>query len=245
MLRWSLALFPTSSVPPSQIWQTELDAALDADGIRILEATVSSKGALLLLLSTQPQVKPKTIVQRVKGRMQHLLRTQSPVSWHRNFRLTTLGDANIATVQNYVATQLQHHKMASEFSQQNLEDFAWSDPQVKLAEPIFSSHGQYVLGLHLVLVHSERWSCARPSFLEKTQREILATVKKNACSVSRLSILGDHLHATLRFHYELAPGDIAIDCMNNVAYCHEMLRLWTDSYYVGTIGSYDMNAVRS
>ena len=232
-------------MPPSQTWQTELDSALDADGIRILESNRSSKGALLLLLTSQPQVKPLTIVQRVKGRLQHLLRSKSPVKWHRNFRLTTLGDANIATVENYVATQLQHHKMASEFSQQNLADFAWEDPQVKLAEPIFSSHGQYVLGLHLVLVHSERWNCASRSFLEKSQRGILTTAKKYACSVSRLSILGDHLHATIRFHYDLAPGELAIACMNNVAYYHEMLRLWTDSYYVGTIGSYDMNAVRS
>ena len=244
-LRWSLALFPITLIPPSHSWQTELNVALATDGIRILDSNRSAKDAILLLLSTQPHVKPLTIVQRVKGRLQHLFRSQSPVAWRRNFRLTTVGDANITTVENYVAKQLAHHKMAAELSQQKLADAAWEDSQVKLAEPIYSSHGQYVLGLHLVLVHAERWNCASPSFLKKTRDGILATAKKYGCRVSRLSILADHVHATFQFHYDWAPGEIAIACMNNVAYCHDMLPLWTNSFYVGTIGSYDMNAVRS
>lgn len=244
-LRWSLALFPNTPVPPSHSWQTELNVALATDGIRVLDSNRSAKDAILLLLSTQPHVKPLTIVQRVKGRLQHQLRSQSPVAFRRNFRLTTVGDANITTVENYVAKQLAHHKMAAELSQQKLADAAWEDSQVKLAEPIYSSHGQYVLGLHLVLVHAERWNCASASFLKRTQDGILATAKKYGCGVSRLSILADHLHATLKFHYDLAPGEIAIACMNNIAHCHDMLPLWTNSFYVGTIGSYDMNAVRS
>ena len=62
-LRWSLALFPNSQIPPSQSWLSELDTALNADGIRILESNRSAKDALLLLLTTQPHVTPITVVQ--------------------------------------------------------------------------------------------------------------------------------------------------------------------------------------
>ena len=89
-LRWSLALFPNSSVPPTETWEADLNEALSADGIRVLETTTSGNGALMFLLSTQPNLRPTTITQRVKGRLQYLLRTKSPTSWRRNFRLSTL-----------------------------------------------------------------------------------------------------------------------------------------------------------
>lgn len=243
-LRWSLALFPTTPVPPSHEWLLLLNEALESDGIRVLEASQSSHDALLLLLSTQPHIVPTVIVQRVKGRLQYLLRTQHHLTWRRNFRLTSVGDAKLQTVENYVATQLNHHIMGSELSQQRLADFAWEDKRVDLATPIHSSHGQYVLCLHYVFVHSERWSCATPAFLENTRQGIHATMRKYSCCMSRLSILSDHLHMTLRLSYDLSPGELAVSCMNNVAYFHGMLRLFKSGFYAGTIGAYDMNAVR-
>lgn len=242
-LRWSLALFPNSPVPAVQSWLPTLGSSLEVDDIRVLQASVSPKGALLLLLSTQPLAKPDFIVQRTKGRLQHLLRQQN-ITWRRNFRLTTLGGVKIETVEKYVEQQLQHHKLASEKSQQNLAELSWSDPEVKIEEPIYSSHAQYILGLHVVLVHTQRWSTAETGFLQATQQTILKTAAEQNCQVSRIGILADHIHATIRFQYKLAPGELALALMNAVAQRHRM-RLWSDSYYVGTIGPYDMDAVRS
>ncbi len=243
-LLWSLALFPTNRISISDDLQSKLNEALDADGIRILESKVTVNGTLLQLLSTQPQVKPSTIVQRTKGRLQHLLRSEAPINWRRNFRLTTVGSANVEAVENYVETQLDHHKMGAKFSQASLTDFVYKDDDVDLAAPIFSTHGQYFLGMHLVLVHADRWNCANPKFVEKTRIGILGIEKKNVCKISRLSILADHLHATIQFHFDLPPEELAFACMNNVAFCHDNLHMWMNSYYVGTIGSYDLNAIR-
>ena len=241
-LRWSLALFPNSPMPPTESWLAPLNSSLENDCIRVLQGSTSPKGALMLLLSTQPLVKPDFIVQRTKGRLQYLLRQQN-ITWRRNFRLTTVGDGNSATVEKYVEQQLEHHKLASERSQRNLADVCWSDPLVKIEEPIYSSHAQYILGLHAVLVHIQRWSTVDPEFLQITQRGILKTAAKYDCRVSRIGILADHIHATIRFHHELAPGELALSLMNNIAYLHGM-RVWADSYYVGTIGPYDMNVLR-
>ncbi len=197
----------------------------------------------MLLLSTTPPLKPAFIVQRTKGRLQHLLSNRN-VTWRRNFRLTTLGDANSSAVEDYVEQQLGHHNLASEQSQQELESVSWCDPSVKIEEPMYSSHAQYILGLHVVLVHEGRWRTVEPAFLKITQSGILKTAAKYDCCVSRIGILADHIHTTIRFHYELAPVQLALSLMNNLAYLHGMRRLWPDSYYVGTIGPYNMNAVR-
>jgi REP element-mobilizing transposase RayT len=242
-LRWSLALFPNSLVPAAESWLAPLNASLENDHIRVLQASTSPKGALMLLLSTQPLVKPVFIVQRTKGRLQYLLQSKS-ITWRRNFRLTTVGEAITGAVEKYVEKQLEHHQLVSERSQQNLADVSWSDPLVKIEEPIYSSHAQYILGLHVVLVHIERWSTVDSKFLEAAQRGILKTAAKYDCRVSRIGILADHIHATIRFHYERSPGELAIAFMNNIAYLHGMRRLWPDSYYVGTIGPYNMDALR-
>ncbi|MDX1927528.1 MAG: transposase [Pirellulaceae bacterium] len=242
-LRWSLALFPNTPVPAVQSWLSTLCSSLAADDIRVLQANVSPKGALLLLLSTQPLAKPDFIVQCAKGRLQYLLRQQN-ITWRRNFRLTTLGGGKTEAVEKYVEQQLQHHKLVSEKSQQDLAELSWSDPEVKIVEPIYSSHAQYILGLHVVLVHSQRWTTVETGLLQATQQTILKTAAEQNCQVSRIGILADHIHATVRFHYKLAPGELALALMNAVAQRHRM-RLWSDSYYVGTIGPYDMDAVRN
>lgn len=244
-LRWSLALFPTLPVSTPLDWISELSTRCEPDAIRVLEGRVSQSGTLFLLLSTQPLVKPAFIVQRVKGRLQHLLRDQGGIQWKRNFRLSTVGDANADAVDHYVANQLSHHAMASAASQSILADAAWHDPSVNVSLPITSSHGQYILGLHGVLVHAERWRNANPSFLEQTRQATLLALQESGCQVSRIALLADHMHLVVRFHYDVSPAEVGLSVMNQVRESHDGLRIWMDGFYVGTIGPYDMNAVRS
>ena len=244
-LRWSLAIFPTEPIPHPSNWLEHLSLACEPDGIRVLEATNSPNGSLLLLLSTQPQVKATTIVQRVKGRLQHLLRDQGGIAWRRNFRLSSVGDANLNTVEQYVANQLGHHSMASTSVQQSLAELAWHDKTLDISQPVTSSHGQYALGLHVVLVHAERWRNANLRFVELTRNGILATLAHWNCAAARIALLADHVHFTMRLSYEVSPSELILAVMNEVCDDHDGLRMWMEGFYVGTIGSYDMSAVRS
>jgi len=56
--------------------------------------------------------------------------------------------------------------------------------------------------------------------------------------------LPDHVHFTLGVGYGQSVFEIVLSYMNQVAAAHWGLRLWMDSFYVGTIGPYDMGAVR-
>ncbi len=243
-LRWSLALFSSLPLPPFDQWLDDLKAVTERDSVRILEYHVLPNGTNLFLLSTQTSVTPPAIVKPIKGRLQTILRPVATIDFRCNFRLTSVGEATVSVVENYVAQQLEHHRLASHSSQQLLQRFSLAFDDVDLTEPLNSSHGQYVLALHIVLVHAARWRIAEPAFLEKTRDAILAAAAKKQHRILRLSLLPDHVHFTLKIRYEVSPAEVALSYMNNIAFRHGMLNLWMPSYYVGTIGPYDMNAVR-
>lgn len=94
-------------------------------------------------------------------------------------------------------------------------------------------------------MHAERWRTVELTFLERTQQAVLATAAEKNDSLSRVGILPDHVHLTLRPHYERSPAEVALSYMNNIADWHGQVRMWMDSYYIGTIGPYDLQAIRS
>ncbi|MGE5195367.1 MAG: hypothetical protein ACM3U2_22975 [Deltaproteobacteria bacterium] len=155
-LRWSLALFAKSQMPPSDSWLPGLKEVVERDGVRILEVQLQPHNIWQFYLSTQPHVAPLQIFKSVKGRLQHLLRPTNPDAFQRNFYLTAVGDARREIVENYVASQLGHHQMADPRVQENLKRYQLEFPEINLAEHQHSSHGVYVYSLHLVLVHEGR-----------------------------------------------------------------------------------------
>lgn len=243
-LRWSLSIFLKISFCIDADLLEELNDALSSDSIRILQATSRDNNCIQFLISTKPNVVPSTIVQKIKGRLKHLARKIEPIEWRRNFLLSTLGDATVKVVEGYVSSQLGHHPLASSNTMNQFKELSEIKPVVNIEERISSSHGQYVLGLHLVLVHMDRWRTANLTFQEKSKWAFCATMKKYELSYSRLSLLPDHIHATIRFTPSISPEQIALATMNNICFAHGMLRLFMNSFYVGTIGSYNMNAVR-
>lgn len=242
-LRWSLALFCEQPIPSALEWLEPLKASVERDGVRILEHN-SHESVLFFLLSTLPENSPPQIVKSVKGRLQNLIQAQVPQAFRRNFRLTSVGDANRQTVENYVRGQLGHHRMADDRVDQMLADFQFEFPDVDLSVPQRSAHGEYIDNLHVVLVHAERWREVRADRLRMTAEMILKSARAKGHRLSRLSLLADHLHFTLGVPYESTPEDIALGYMNNVAFAHGMSPLFSSSYYVGTFGEYDMRALR-
>ena len=144
-----------------------------------------------------------------------------------------------------MAGQLGHHRMADERVDRMLAEFQIAFQDVNLSQPQRSAHGEYLYHLHIVLVHAERWNEVRRDRLQTTSDMIVRCARVKGHSLSRLAVLADHIHLTLGMPYEIAPGDAALSYMNNIAFAHGMMRLFSSSYYVGTFGEYDMNAVRS
>ena len=96
-----------------------------------------------------------------------------------------------------------------------------------------------------MLVHAERWNEVCRDHLKTTSDMIVRSARLKGYSLSRLAVLVDHIHLTLGVPHEIAPGNAALSYMNNIVFAHGMTRLSSSSYYVGTFGEYDMNAIRS
>ena len=242
-LRWSLALFAEQPIPSPAEWLEALKTSTERDGVRVLEYHAHDN-VLFFLLSTRPDVSPPQIVKSVKGRLQNAIQNSAPKAFRRNFRLTSLGDANRETVEAYVAGQLGHHRMADERVDRMLADFQFEFSEVDLSLPQRSAHGEYLYNLHVVLVHAERWNEVRRDRLQTTSDMIIRCAHDKRHRLSRLAMLADHVHLTLGVPHETAPGDVAIGYMNDIAFAHGMTALFSSSYYVGTFGEYDMGAVR-
>lgn len=243
-LRWSLTCFTRTAFSLPANTQAEINQITEPHGVRVLELFQRSETKLQLLVSTNPELSPSKVVKLAKGSTQHVLRSGEGVSFSRKFGLVSTGNANLSSAENYVSGQIEHHLLASVASMERMRQFTHSFESVDLAQPILSSHGQYVLGLHLVLVHAERWRTVNQGVHEKTQSAILATARKKGHRISRVSILPDHTHITMGFGYQECPGELALSYMNNIAFKHQMQPFLMYSYYAGTIGPYNMNAIR-
>jgi len=244
-LRWSLSIFPQTLLPPSNKWLNDLQASTIRDRVHTLDARILSDNVTHFLLSTEPSASPPDIVKSVKGRLQTILRKELKVAYRRNFRLTSVGDACIEAVENYVAAQLAHHRSSFAADPTKFESIQYEDRSVDLSVPVNSVHGQYLIALHIVLVHAERFRIGNLEFLCLTKDSILRHAAENQHRISRLAILPDHVHFTLGVGYVQSAFEIVLSYMNQVAAAHGGLRLWMDSFYVGTIGPYDMGAVRT
>jgi hypothetical protein len=128
-------------------------------------AGLRSVGVSQFLVSTRPNAAPPEIVRSLKGRLQYQLRKQLPKAFHRNYSIHSVGAANLAAVEVYVASQLAHHRMADERIQIRLAKHQIHCPEVDLSIPMRGSHGEYRFNLHVVLVNQERWTEVRDDVL--------------------------------------------------------------------------------
>ena len=241
-LNWSLAVF-WRAVAPQGEWLAPLTAALEGDGVRLLEHHQHSPTTSQFLLSTRPATAPEDIIRLVKGRLQHLVRADRPKAFRRNYGMYSVGTVKRDVVENYVASQLTHHQMADSRVQGKLDGFGFHTPEVDLSEPRRSSHGEFVYNLHFVLVHDGRWAEIRDEVLKATHDALLSIGKKKGHLLSRSAVLADHVHFTLGARLSESPEEIALAYLNNLAFTHGMRPLFEFGYYAGTFGPYGIGAV--
>jgi hypothetical protein len=58
-------------------------------------------------------------------------------------------------------------------------------------------------------------------------------------------ILPDHVHLALGCPIDVAPIDVALGFLNNLAFVHEMRPVFQFGAFIGTFGEYDSGAVKS
>ena len=243
-LHWSLTLFAKQAWPEKEGWWQPLREAVEPDGVRLLEFQHREQAVGQFFVSSRPEVSPAEIVRSVKGRLQHLVRDAISQFWRRHYSITSVGDANNDVLQEYVARQVRHHPMADRSAVERLLEVQFHDPLVDLAALRASAHGRFTNSLHMVLENADRLCDTREEWLAPSRATLIAVCRKKGWLLSRLALAGNHLHMLFGCDVVDVPRDAALSLMNNLAFAHGMKPICEHSFYVGTFGPYDHDAIR-
>ena len=243
-LNWSLSLFAREPLPPACQWESSLAEAVEPDGVRVLEQRLTNPDVVQFFLSTKPDVAPSHIIRSVKGRLQYLVRGRSPRAFRRNYRIESVGAVNSKALGKYIAGQTKHHPMVDPRVQTRLEELQFHDPRVDLERMRYSSHGQYIYNLQVVIENAEGWHEVDAKTLLAARDMVIRSARAKGHLLSRVGLLSNHVHITLGCDIEGRPSNVALSFMNNVAYVQRMRPVLRFSFYVGTFGPYDRNVIR-
>lgn len=214
------------------------------DGLRRLEMSWSAE-LIQLTFSVKPQVSPVYFTSRVKGRLQHALKKSDRLTkFSRKVAFRGIGDNRTAEVEAYIEHQVEKEGFVDPRFAEFLKQFTTTNPSVKLDQPTETNSGRYWYNLHLVLVVEQRNRFTDEESLRKIGQWCSGIARKKGYAISASSVMPDHLHLALRGNIEQSPEEIALALMNNLAYAFGQNRIWQSSYYAGTFGEYDMDAVR-
>ena len=242
-LEWSLTLFWRQPAP-SPTWLKPLIDRVHTDGITLHGHRFVDEDTSQFHLSTVPSMNPQAMTRSVKGRLQHLVRDDLPKAFKRNYAVRSVGSVRRDVIENYVSSQLDHHRMADARVQKRLERYQLLNDDVVLAAPGVGSHSRYWYNLHVVLVNDGRWMEIRDDTLSAIRDAVVATSEKWGHRIARAGILPDHLHLVLGCPSGMSPQGVALSYMNNCAYALGMKPVFRASFYVGTFGEYDTGVFR-
>lgn len=244
-LNWSVALFGKTDLPAPPTWIAELQAATERDGVRILEHCHTTPNVLQFTVSTPPALSPSEIIRSVKARLQYIIRDQIPKAFRRNYFIGSVGESNCAVLDQYVARQTSKHPMADPRVQARFEQLQYHNPTVDLGVKRTGTYGQFVHSLQIVLRTAHGWNEVRESVLTSSQNVVLRAAGQKRWLVSRIGILSDHIHLLMGVNNTESPESVALSLLNNLAFVQEMKPVFQFSYYAGTFGPYDRDAIRS
>jgi REP element-mobilizing transposase RayT len=241
-LRWGVTLFWATPVDECK-WLNPLRSAMEADKIRFLSWRWLTPDSTQIVVSSTPSSSPCFIIQRLKGRLQYVIREHAKKALRLHYSIRSFGTQERNIVEQYVEGQSKHHLMATSKSQSIFEDLNYQDSAVDLAQMRTTSHGSYWYNLHVVIVHAERWCDVNRSRLERVKRVILQSGKQKTWRISKFAILADHIHIALGCNFEDTPESVVLSHMNNVAWIYEMTPILQFSAYVGTFSEYDQRVI--
>ena len=248
---WAPSLYFTVTVywrcvpPPEASWYPVLKTELaEKDGIVLRGHDHPAEQESRFFIEASPEHAPSFILQRVKGRLQHLVRSMHPKAFQRNYFLRSVGRTKQDKVEGYLRKQLAHHPMADERVVEMFEAYQFEDADLCLSSIRASSHGRFQYNLHFVLVNDQRWREIREEPICRYRDGVIGIARKKSHLLKAVGLLPDHCHVSLGADVGESPGEVVLGYMNNLAYVMGMKAIFQARVWVGTAGDYDIGAVK-
>lgn len=245
-LRYSWTGWPSESefqTQPAELIE-KTKPLWESEGLRVLESRWTAELVQILFSATR-DISPVFLAARAKGRLDHALRQAGLHSaFSRKVAVRSVGDNTREDVEAYVARQVVKEQFVDPRWAAALREFTVVNEAVDLSQPTESARGRYWHNLHLVLVVDGRCRLNDLKVFRTLRDGCFKIAAKKGHSLSRVSVISDHLHLALRANPDDSPNDAAFAYQNNLAYMANLGRLWQDSFFVGTFGEYTTQAIR-
>lgn len=245
-LRWVWTGWPSSN-PFPHVDADLLESVLplwEDDGIRLLEKSLRPD-QWSITVSTRPSIPPSKIVARLKGRLDHAMRkTGIPISFSRKVSLRSVGDNVESQVREYIANQVEAAEFVDDSFAIAIAPYSRSWLERDTGEPLIVASGRYWYQLHIVLVTDHRYRYRTIDSIAAVDAAVQAVAASRGYLVGSLAVLPDHVHVHLRGLCQESPEEIVHAFQNGVADRVKISTFWQPTYYVGTVGVYNMRAIR-
>ena len=150
-----------------------------------------------------------------------------------------------ADVENYIQKQISNERFIDRKFADSIGPFTQTFPDVDTSRPIHATRGRYWYNLHIVLVHAERFRFNRIEQFRRSFDGAREITTKNGYSLSAISVMPDHLHLSVVGLEQESPETIVLEFQNSLSTAHGQGAMWCANYFVGTMGEYNMNAIRA
>ena len=224
------------------IQQTEI--LLASDNLKILEHRVEGS-QIQLLLSARPNHSPVDLSKITKAKLSVAFSQQKIYkSVTREFALRSVGENTTHDLEHYLREQVNRRNFVDDRFADSLRPFS-KEYDVDLERCEATKYGHYWYDLHFVLGTNDRYSVAIPEIWETIVQSSELWHQEQGHQLKSISLLPDHVHLLVRPNLNVSPyrvGEGLIERLNRVKI---MQNIYHSTFYVGTHGTYPMNAIRN
>lgn len=223
-----------------------LESICEINGYHLLGARLEDD-KLYCLLSLKPDHVVSTIARTVKGNISREFNLQMPPGgdrsvWSIGYYVGSRGKASRLSAQKYLDRQGEHHGIRQETVRELMRWINPDGPQLQ------ASHVTFDLSYHVVLATHRRAEVFDDEIAPGHFSCMVDVADTNGFYIERMSLLYDHIHALIKLKPSQAIRDCVEELMNgswrfmNDRYAGVLkysgaYDLWTQSFYVSTVGN--------
>jgi putative transposase len=214
---------------------------------------------LYCLISLKPDAVVSTVARTLKSNLARQFNLQMPdferepsqgPLWSIGYYVGSVGKASKISTQRYIDSQGEHHGIRDK---QSRDTMRWINPE---PPNLRAAHVTFDLSYHVVLVTSARTDVFDRQIAPDFFRAMTAVSREKGFYIERMSLLYDHVHALVRATPSLGIRDCVQDMMNHslqfmidryagVLKSTKAYNLWTESFYVSTVGQATTAQIKS
>ncbi len=233
-LHWNYSItWQTTPVEP--MWLAELQKHCVVDGILVRDYQLLDPTHGVIMLDSRASVSPHSIVQRLRGRLQALLRQWNPKALAAEDEFRCTGTITRQVIEGFILQQrIQSATGVNDPGDRRFAEYCWDDPTIDLNRPSLSQNKHFWYNLHLVFPFVELECNLDDAELALVWQTLKNVSQRKQHWLRQAEIQSEYVHAWLRGQWTESPEEIALTYLNEIAFSLGKRKAFGCNYLVAT-----------